>query len=57
MCKIRSKVSLGRKRLMSFSRSTLLKGVEERMTEASQPFGRRQLWKKRRTVASTVIGD
>jgi len=54
---MRSKESPGRERLMSLSRSALLKGVEERRTEASQPLGRRQSWRKRRRVAAAVVGD
>lgn len=53
---MRSKASPGRERLMSASRSALLKEVEERRTEASQPLGRRQSWRKRRSVAAAVVG-
>ncbi|KAL5582476.1 hypothetical protein UlMin_014918 [Ulmus minor] len=50
-----SNPSPGRERLMSASRSAVLKGVEEMRTEASQPL-RRQSWKKRRRVAAAVEG-
>ncbi|KAK6913160.1 hypothetical protein RJ641_022761 [Dillenia turbinata] len=50
-----SKPSPGRERLMSASRSALLKGVEEMRTEPSQPV-RMQSWKKRRRVAAAVVG-
>lgn len=51
-----SKPSPGRERLMSASRSALLKGVEEMRTEASQP-STRQSWKKRRRAAPAVVGE
>lgn len=51
----RSKASPGRERLMSASRSALLKGVEEMRMEPSQP-SMRQSWKKRRRVAAAVVG-
>lgn len=54
---ITSKASPGRERLMSLSRSVLVKGVEERRMEESQPLGRRQSWRKRRSVAAAVVGD
>lgn len=53
---MRSKASPGSERLMSASRSAVLKGVEERRSEASQPLGRRQSWRKRRRVAGPVVG-
>ncbi|KAK3010616.1 hypothetical protein RJ639_010792 [Escallonia herrerae] len=51
-----SKPSPGRERLMSASRSALLKGVEEMRTEASQP-PTRQSCKKRRRAAAAVVGE
>ncbi|KAK6249431.1 hypothetical protein QQP08_009517 [Theobroma cacao] len=48
-----SKASPGRDRLMSASRSALLKELEEIRTEASQP-PTMQSWKKRRRVAAAV---
>lgn len=50
-----SNASPGRERLMSASRSALLKGVEVMRMEESQPL-RRQSWKKRRRVAAAVVG-
>lgn len=52
----RSKASPGRERLMSASRSAEENGVDERRMEASQPLGRRQSWRKRRSVAAAVVG-
>lgn len=52
---MRSKPSPARERLMSASRSALLKALEEMRMEASQP-PTMQSWKKRRRVAEAVLG-
>nr|DAD34682.1 TPA_asm: hypothetical protein HUJ06_005322 [Nelumbo nucifera] len=52
---MRSKASPGRERLMSLSRSALLKTLEDMRTEASQP-STIQSWKKRRRVPAAVVG-
>ncbi|KAJ6769865.1 hypothetical protein OIU79_020677 [Salix purpurea] len=49
------KASLSKKRLMSASRSTELKGVEETRMEASQSLTK-QSWKKRWTTPALVLG-
>lgn len=50
-----SKPSPGKERLISASRSAVLKGVEEIKVEASQPVTK-QSWKKRRRAAPAVVG-
>lgn len=51
-----SKPSPGRERLMSESRSALLKALEAMRTEASHP-STMQSWKKRRRAAAAVVGE
>lgn len=51
-----SNPSPGSDRLISASRSALLKGVEETRMDASQP-PTKQSWKKRRRVAAAVVGE
>ncbi|PON95867.1 peroxidase [Trema orientale] len=51
----RSKPSPERERLMSASRSALLKALVATRMEASQP-STRQSWKRRRRVAAAVVG-
>lgn len=52
---MRSNGSPGRDKLMSASRSALLKAVEEIRIEPSQPLGR-QSWNRRRRVPAAVVG-
>lgn len=50
-----SKASPGRERLISASRSAVLKELEETRTEASQP-STMQSWKNMRRAAEAVVG-
>ncbi|KAK8630017.1 hypothetical protein V6N13_078829 [Hibiscus sabdariffa] len=52
---MRSQGSPERDKLMSASRSALLKGVEDMRMEVSHPFWR-QSWKRRRNVPTVVVG-